>query len=175
MMDRMRPVTTIVLGLLLPLTVACQPKTVKEPQQGSEPAITVLYAGQHCGRAQTAPSATWIDDARQLEISIKRIQETMLGSKPLLLPELDFQHEIALLVEMGQRSTLGYHIALTGADDLRITRGLARLTLDWVQPPAGVMVAQMISSPCLLLKLGRGDYTSVQILDKQGASRADTH
>jgi len=75
---------------------------------------------------------------------------------------------------MGQQPTLGYQIALTGSNNLHITQGQARLTLDWVQPPADAMVAQTISSPCLLLKLGRKDYSSVQVLDKQGTIKADT-
>jgi len=73
---------------------------------------------------------------------------------------------------MGQRPTLGYQIALSGTDNLHITQGQAHLTLDWIQPPADAMVAQMISSPCLLLKLKRGDYTSVQIRDRQGTIKA---
>jgi len=88
------------------------------------------------------------------------------------LPKLNFQHEIALLVEMGQRPTLGYQITLSGTDNLHITQEQAHLTLDWIQPPADAMVAQMISSPCLLLKLKRGNYTSVQILDRQGTIKA---
>jgi len=165
----------MVFGLLTLLTTACQPWAKKGEHPASKPAVEILYAGQHCGRRQTTPSATWIDNARQLESSIKRIRPGMLGGKPIDLPALNFQHEIALLVEMGQQPTLGYRLALAGTDGLRITQDPAQLTLDWLHPPADAFVAQAISSPCLLLELKRGDYTAIQILDRQGIIKTSTH
>ncbi|NOX91699.1 MAG: protease complex subunit PrcB family protein [Gammaproteobacteria bacterium] len=171
-----RPAAIIAFALLLlPPIVVGQPEAHNIQQPGEQAVMETLYTGQQCGRNQTTASATWIDNARQLEASIKRIRGTMSGGNSPLLPKPDFQHEIALLVEMGQRPTLGYQISLTGSDDLRITQGQAHLVLDWVQPPADAMVAQMISSPCLLLKLKRGNYTSIQVLDKQGTIRAASH
>ncbi|MCF6337158.1 MAG: protease complex subunit PrcB family protein [Gammaproteobacteria bacterium] len=158
--------------LLLPLVAACQSKAHHLQQQDKQPAVEALYTSQQCGRSQSTPSITWINNAQQLATSIQRIQSTPLGGKPPTLPKLDFQHEIVLLIEMGQRPTLGYQITLTEINNLHITSGQAHLTVDWIQPPADAMVAQMISSPCLLLKLKRGDYTSVQILDRQGTIKA---
>ncbi len=165
----------MVFGLLPLLTTACQPWVKKGEHQASKPVVETLYASQHCGRGQTTPSATWIDNARQLESSIKRIRSGMLGGKPINLPALDFQHEIVLLVEMGQRPTLGYRLELAETDGLRIAQDQAQLTLDWLHPPADALVAQTISSPCLLIKLERGGYTSIQILDRQGAIKTSTH
>lgn len=164
-----------VFGVLALLASACQSWAEKDPHQGSKPVAEVIYTSQHCGRSQTAPSASWIDNARQLEASIQRIRSDMLGGNPIDLPVLDFQHEIALLVEMGQQPTLGYRLELAGSDDLRISQDQAQLTLDWLHPPADALVAQAISSPCLLIKLERGNYTSIQILDRQGAVKTSTH
>jgi len=171
---RIQRITITAFALLLPLAAASQPEIHDEQQSGKQPVIETLYASQQCGRSQTSPSVTWIDNARQLETILKRIRGTTSGGKPLSLPEPGFQHEIVLLIEMGQRPTLGYQITLTGTDNLHITRNQAHLKLNWIQPPADAMVAQMISSPCLLLKLERGNYTSVQILDKQGTVKANT-
>ncbi len=165
----------IVPGLLALLTTACQPWAEKNPHQASKPTAEAIYASQYCGRSQTTPSVIWIDNARQLEASIKRIRSGMLGDKPIKLPTLDFQHAIVLLVEMGQRPTLGYRLEPTGSNDLRISQDRAQLTLNWSHPPADAPVAQAISSPCLLLKVERGNYTSIQILDGQGIIKAHTH
>ncbi len=164
-----------VLGVLALLASACQSWAERGPQQGGKPAAEVIYTSQHCGRSQTAPSATWIDTARELETRLRQIRTGMLGGKPIDLPVLDFQHEIALLVEMGQRPTLGYRLEIAGADELRIAQDPARLTLDWLHPPADALVAQAISSPCLLIRLERGNYTSIQILDRQGVVKTSTH
>ncbi len=166
---------TTVLGLLVLLTTACQSWAERGAHQGGKLAAEAIYASQHCGRSQTTPKATWIDDAGQLEASIRQIRADMLGGKPVDLPALDFQHEIILLVEMGQRPTLGYWLELTGTDNLRISQDQAQLTLDWSHPPADALVAQTISSPCLLLKLERGSYASIQVLDGHGAIKTSTH
>lgn len=161
--------------LLLPLIAACQPKEHHLRQANGQPGIEILYSSQQCGRSQASPSATWIDNTRQLETRVTQIRSTLLGGKPLALPEPDFQHEIALLVEMGQQPTAGYRIALTGVGDLHITHDKAHLALDWIHPPDGAIVAQITSSPCLLLKLERGNYTSVQVLNRQGNIKTGTH
>ncbi len=166
---------TTVFGVLVLLASACQSWVERDAQQDGKSTVEVIYTSQHCGRSQTTPSVTWIDDARQLKASIERIRSGMLGGKPIDPPVLDFQHEIALLVEMGRRPTLGYRLAMAGGDELRIAQGQARLALDWLHPPADALVAQTISSPCLLIRLGRGDYTSIQILDRQGVVKASTH
>jgi len=175
MKTRFTPVIAPAL-LLLPLIAIGQPDTHDVAQSADkQPAVEALYANQQCGRSQTSATVIWIDNPRQLEVNLKKIQGTTLGGKPIPLPKLDFQHEIALLVEMGQQPTLGYQIALSKTYNLHITQGQARLTLDWIRPPADAMVAQMISSPCLLLKLERGAYSSVQILGRQNAIKAETH
>ena len=166
-------VHVLLFGLLL-LTVACQSVTDSDQQQGSIPAVEMLYASQQCGYGQATPRATWIDSALQLEASIKKIQRNTLGGKAINFSKLDFKHEIVLLVEMGQQSTLGYQIKLREAGSLTVKQGKAQLTLDWVKPSAGSIVAQTVSSPCLLLKLDRGNYTSVQILNRQGTVKAST-
>ncbi len=164
-----------VFGLLILLTSACQSWTEKDPHQGSKPTVEAIYVSAHCGRSQTTPKATWIDDAGQLEASIRQIRTDTLGGKPIKLPALDFQHEVALLVEMGQQPTLGYRLELAGEDNLRILQDQAQLTLNWLHPPADALVAQALSSPCLLIKLDRGSYTSIQVLDRQGAIKTSTH
>ncbi len=167
-------VHVLLSGLLL-LSVACQSVTDSGQQQGALPSVDMLYASQQCGFAQATPRVTWIDNALQLEASIKKVQRNTLGGKSINFPKLDFKHEIVLLVEMGRQATLGYQIKLSEADSLTVKQGKVQLTLDWVQPPAGSIVAQIVSSPCLLLKLERGNYMSVQILNRQGIVKASTH
>ncbi len=164
----------IFISFLL-LTAACQPVTDNDLQQSSIPAVEVLYESQQCGYSQPGPGVTWIDDAQQLETGIKKIQRNMPGSRAINLPKLDFQKEIVLLIEMGQQPTLGYRLELGESDSLTVKQGRFQLMLDWIQRSADSTVAQVVSSPCLLLKLDRGNYNSVQILNRQGIVKATTH
>ena len=167
----MMKTTALTLTLLL-LSAACQPWAAGHRQQDGKPTVEAIYTGLHCGRSETSPQAKWVDDAQQLEVSVKRIQRNILGSKPMDFGKLDFQHEFVLAIKMGQQPTLGHRIELLGTDGLRIAQKQAHITLNWAHPPADALAAQMVSSPCLLLKLKRGDYTSVQIHDTQGTIRA---
>ncbi len=172
-MTRSRRSAAVMAGVAALLLSACQPWAGKASQREGKAAVAVVYSGAHCGRREATPRASWIDDARQLEASLRHIRADRLGGQPASLPNLDFRHEIGLLVEMGQRPTLGYRLTLGEDEELHISQGRAHLSLNWVQPPADAIVAQALSSPCLLLKLERGDYTSVQVLDTQGALKAE--
>ncbi len=166
---RVRPPLALAIGLSALLTTACQPWAARQEPQADEPAVETLYASQHCGRSQATPQASWIDNAQQLAASLQRIRPDTLGGKAMALPEPDFRQARVLLVEMGQRPTLGYALALDEkTTGLRISQGQAYLTLNWIRPPADVLVAQALSSPCLLLKIERGDYSAIRILDRQG-------
>ncbi len=111
-----------------------------------------------------------IDNPDELELRFKQIHKDTLGYNSNNLPVLNFQNEIALLVEMGQKPTLGYRLELVN-NNLLASDGGAYISMNWVAPKDNAYLAQMISSPCLLLKLDRGDYESVLIKDSKGNLR----
>jgi hypothetical protein len=164
---------TIVVFTLLLILEACHTSIDKNYQPEKQSAIEVIYSSQQCGRNKVSPSATWIDNQEQLEVSIKQIQRGVLGGDPINLPKPDFQNEMALLVEMGQKPTSGYQLELID-DGLYISQNHGYLTLKWVVPSKDSLLAQVISSPCLLLKLKRGDYKIIRVLDDAGVVRVST-
>ncbi len=160
-----------ILTLLL-LTASCQTMPGNNQKQAGQSSVSSIRAGLHCGREQATPAATWIDKPQQLETSFKKIQGAILGAKPPEIPKVDFRNEIALLIEMGQHPTLGYSLALPETASLDIRKDQAYLTLRWTSPQPDVSLAQTTSSPCLLLRLKRGEYTSIRILDEEGNTQA---
>lgn len=69
-----------------------------------------------------------------------------------------------VLVSMGERTTGGYALEL--ADPVaRVSSGNAELRVRVVEPDAGSMVTQALTSPCLLLSVERDHIRSVSIVD----------
>jgi hypothetical protein len=166
----MKSVNFFILSLLL---AGCQ-QGVDIPGPGQDRmTVTSLYAGQQCGYHRQQPRVTWLDDRQQLAAVIKRIQGDTLARADTL-PDADFDHEIVLLVEMGEKPTAGYRIEIGEPGSVTVNDATMRLVLDWLEPAAGDMLAQVVSSPCLLLKVARGAYQSVQILDRRGKVMAGT-
>lgn len=165
-------IRTYILSALLLLNAACQPGADLVDPQGNQldnvSAVEVLYSSRQCSYYQKEPVAIWVNDAEQLQAVIKTIRRDTLTDNDFSLPDVDFEKAAVLLIQMGQKTTLGYAIELNRADALTVKQGQAQVMLNWVQPSSGNMVAQMISSPCVLLKLQQGDYHSVQVLDQQG-------
>ncbi len=161
---------SLTLALLL-LTTACQTLPDSNHKQAGKPSVETIWAGLHCSRERATPAATWIDNSQQLEASFNKIRSATLGGKSSESPQIDFNNEIAILVEMGQHPTLGYRIALPEPARLEIGDDRIDLTLDWRQPSPDAFLAQVTSSPCLLLRLERGNYHSVQILDEEESLR----
>lgn len=80
--------------------------------------------------------------------------------------KIDFTKENVLIISAGQKSSSGYRLELTNwlleQDHWQVTR-IAH------QPPADSMQAQVITSPCLLVKIPK-TIKSFTLNDEQGQS-----
>ena len=74
------------------------------------------------------------------------------------------------LVEMGNRPTGGYGLAVARRAVLR--GETLTLQATFVSPPAGSLRTQALSSPCVLVQLPKGRYTTVEVQDPAGELRA---
>ena len=74
------------------------------------------------------------------------------------------------LVEMGARPTGGYGLAVARSAVLR--GELLILEATFVSPSPGSLVTEALTSPCVLVQLPPGRYSSVEVDDPGGAVRA---
>ncbi len=72
-----------------------------------------------------------------------------------------------LLISMGQQSSAGYSLTLLSTT-APLVDGVVSLQVAWNSPPADMMVAQVVTEPCLVLALKRQTYEGVQVLDVHG-------
>jgi hypothetical protein len=121
--------------------------------------ITPVYQGMQCGRSEAAAHVTWIQDEAELQSVHRKMHSNSLTAKPL--PDVDFATHGLVLIELGQRPTAGYQMHLA-SQRLVMDKGDGVITFS-VDKPAGP-AAQVITSPCMLVSVPRGDYRGVRAL-----------
>jgi hypothetical protein len=131
----------------------------------------LLDRGLQGDRFYPTPVATWISDIDHLKRIYERLKKSTLADDRAELPTLDFCHEGALLVEMGQKPTGGYQLEMN-KELCFISNGTAEVNLSWIEPPQGAILPQVITSPWILIMLPRGGYFLINIRDQDGQVRA---
>ena len=85
---------------------------------------------------------------------------------------VDFSTSRVLLVSMGQKPTAGYSLKLDQKSS-RISKNSAVISLTWSEPDPGMVTAQVITHPFILLSISKGGYNSVKVVDQHGQMRFD--
>lgn len=135
--------------------------------------VDIIYYSIECGRSHKEPAVTWITDTDQLNRIYEGIRKNILGAEPRSLPSVDFDKEGVLLIEMGQRPTTGYQL-ITEKDPVWVINGIVDVKTSWIEPATGSIQAQVITSPCVLIKFPSGDYARIRVLDQNNQLRVET-
>lgn len=80
---------------------------------------------------------------------------------------IDFDSHAALLISMGQQRTGGYSVKLA-SEQMHVKGGRAEISVNWTVAKSGMVAIQMLTNPCLLLQVARGDYQVIDIVDQSG-------
>lgn len=167
------------LLLLVPLSLfalnGCVDPSAPPRQPPQQSPITlnpqVLYGGIYCGGDASHPSADWITDPEGLNRVSQRL--TMQQIPPTDLPQVKFSQEGVLLIAMGQRPTGGYRLAL-GSEPVEIKADTLKVPVTWTEPTPGYAQIQVITNPCLLLKLPAVSFERIRVVDQHGQVRIET-
>lgn len=165
----MRPRAVLRCGLATGVLVltACQGHTPTSNSHGfSENQPRLLWSSAHCGVEQAG--ARWVADRSAIETIVERASSRQLDAEPVEPPAVDLARERVLLLARGRKPTPGYGIGLAESP-LELEDGRARMSIRLQQPDPDRIQAQMITTPCALVALPRGDYRQVQVIDRHGA------
>lgn len=134
-------------------------------------AVEAIYQSTTCLPSQIESKAVWIGSHFEFQRLWDNLHRHRLKGSGPTMPEVDFSDRGILVIHMGRQPTGGYAIEL--ADPMgRVKNGIASVSIDWISPETGTMVVQMITAPCILLKLETGAFRSLQAIDKQGRVKA---
>ncbi len=144
---------------------AGRPDKVRELPPG-----VVLHNSLQCGGGISQASAIRIDNPERLKQRYRLLSRQ--AEETLIPPLLDFSRESVVLIAMGQRQTGGYLLNYQ-SQPIRFDGETLAITLSWQEPLPGYKQAQILTSPCLLLKLPTVPIERIRILDQDGVVRVD--
>jgi hypothetical protein len=102
-----------------------------------------------------------VNSKQQLDLLLQEFNHQILGKEPK--PYLvDFKSMNVLVLEMGYRPTAGYSLSIN-KEKIRVENKEAIVTAQWDEPPEDSMQAQVITSPCAIFTLPKGDYSKVTV------------
>lgn len=121
--------------------------------------VTVVRGGARCGG--DAPAVRRLDSPEALAAAFP-------AGPGEAAPAADLEGAAVLLVAIGQRPTAGFEVALA-APRAPVKGGVALVRVVVREPPHGAVVAQVLTSPCLVVALPRAGLDEVKVADAGGA------
>lgn len=165
---------TLIAVALLFLLVACTANSQSQDVNAATGTkmslkITTVHASSQCGPTVTTQ---WISSQQQFENLFRASQQQMISSTPPQPSSIDFTRYGVVLVSMGQQRTGGYMIELA-QEDLTVRNDTAQITVRWREPEPGMMVTQVLTHPCVFLRVPLADYQSLRVVDQENKVRAE--
>ncbi len=127
---------------------------------------TVISSSLHCRPASDDWTVTLVNSDAMLELMASKIDAHLVGASSKKVPTTDFNEFYVIAIEMGRKPTAGF-----GIDAKKITASLedrvAIIQISWQQPSSDMLMAQMLTSPCVLVLLTRGAYDRILVKDQE--------
>ncbi|WP_323751310.1 protease complex subunit PrcB family protein [Marinobacter sp.] len=137
---------------LLVLT-GCASSGETAPEQ--DPQVRQITQSGHCGL--TGPGVAYVDSPEVLASFLGVRGQNMSTA---VIRQVDLAQEQLIFVTLGQKPSAGYSLGLATANQENHT---LKLQLDLKTPAPGMMVAQVITSPCVVLAATGGNWDRIEV------------
>jgi hypothetical protein len=161
-MPRLFQLMSLIAALM---AVGCLASRVEREARGQTVAVERILASLVCG-GEGGPGLVWMENRGDFLRTLSRVKRLDSPS----FPGIDFDRFAVLGIFMGNCPSGGYRLSLAGSE-VQVQNSTAMVRVNWIVPAPGKIVTQMITSPCLLVKIERGDYSRVEVVDMEGAIR----
>lgn len=155
--------TSIVL--LAGLFNACMAQNNDMTKTQNPISVSKVFTNHQCNIAGPT-SAQWIDSKPQLMSVIKQVNSHIINAKPSI-PDINFNTTGILVISMGTQRSGGYGLSLTKSP-IVVKDNTATLKINWRKPAKGMMTIQMLTNPCLILKIQKGNFKILRIVTLTG-------
>ena len=130
--------------------------------------VQVVYRGSHCPAVQpgiqlirdAASWAEWQRQRQQMFFSASNEPEDEAA-------DLDFGQVSVIVISMGQKPTPGYSVEVPESSGMLQGASLTISTV-WQQPPAGAILPQVLTSPCVAITVRAAQYSTVKVENQNG-------
>jgi len=128
------------------------------------PAVTTLYNSAYCqGLERDSTVKLLTTDEWEAFLAAQQGKHRVEGKA---------ESGQIVVVNMGEQRTAGYGVRM--ADEAaQVIDGRLRLSVSWVSPKPGMMQAQMITHPCLVISVA-AEFQQVDVVDQDGKVRLST-
>ena len=125
---------------------------------------TMAFISQQYKNSRGTPTTALIRNKSELENLFKDLQLKSAAAQGLL-PEINFNVDLILLVSMGQKNTDGYKLSFDSSKPIDVYADHIAVQIVWTEPmsPPG---QKLITHPCVLIKLPIGNYTRIKLYDQ---------
>lgn len=130
-------------------------------------AVTLLFSSHQCAYDQHTPYADLLETQADVNAFFKDNGKTGLTASRSEAPAIDFARETVAAVWMGKKGTAGYRIEL-GSNIAAVKDQSAFVQVNFMAPDAKAVLAQIMTSPCLLIKLPKGAYHTLDVVSQNG-------
>ncbi len=144
----------------------CGPVQHEDPQKSHPLQLDVIATGIYGLKTDSQASTRWITTTEAIQNIFAELDRRYLSKGTVSFTDINFDRCWVLLIEMGQKSTGGYSISLNKASSY-VSDEKAVVCLNWDIPDKDVAVAQVMTSPYLLLKTIKGNYRKVVVVDQE--------
>ena len=141
-----------VLGLLVLTLSACAHQSIP---------IDLLYQSGYCATRQAG--LYWVENQGDYQHITDSTLKLSLSNNVEPKPSLNFKKDNIILVSMGQKPTAGYDISLK-ARKAPLQENSIVLPVEFITPGSDI-VAQVVTSPCLILAVEKGPYSEIKAQD----------
>lgn len=133
----------------------------------------VIFSSSMCGTSSRQPEIAWVGSASALAQVYEQIRRGTIGGRTQTPPPVDFARRAVLWLQMGMQPSAGYGLSLQD-QGAAIAADTLTLHVKWLEPAPGRLYAQMVTHPCLLVSVPKGDYHLVEVRDQHGKLRLRT-
>ena len=141
------------------MLIGCQACAGEEPTQSLP--VASLHSLSQCGVSEQG--LRWVRQQQQLSELLATLR---LPADKLTL---DFAQHSLLVVYLGSQPNPGYQLQLLD-EQAPLLADRLQVLVERLMPEPGMMYAQVITTPCLLLSLPNGDYQQIEAIDQFGDS-----
>ena len=156
------------VSLLNACSIEATPEATSVSGNSDNLPLNILYKSNICGTHQ---DSQWLGNQEAYHAAFNVLSRQTIADSDSQPPAVDFKSSGVLLVSMGQKRTGGYTIDLA-SQRLRVENNSALVEIGWHEPESGMMLAQMLTNPCLFVDVPRGEYNTIQVIDQSQKVRA---
>jgi len=122
--------------------------------------ISTIYSSNQCNIE--LPELITIQDKKSLKGIIHNANKRFIIETPTKLPVVNFENKHIILLSLGNKKQAGYEIIINNKEITK-TENTLFLPITISQPDKRQVYAQLITSPCKIISIPKGDYNEVVI------------